>query len=242
MYSDVVELRDFYATGLGQVARRMIRMRVRELWPDLQGARLLGLGYAVPYLRPFVGEAERVIAMMPAMQGVLPWPRDGRNVAALVDEAEIPLQDASIDRVLMIHCLECSEQVRPLLKEVWRVLDGGGRALIIVPNRAGIWARLDWTPFGIGHPYSQAQLGRLLREEMFIPETSTGALFVPPFRRRVVLGSSSFALEKLGVRWFTHFAGVILIEAKKEIYLRPALRHKRRASYLPVPQGAVSAL
>lgn len=241
MYSDVVELRDFYATGLGQVARRMIRMRIREIWPDLHRARLLGLGYAVPYLRPFRGEAERVIAMMPAMQGVLPWPRDGKNVAALVDESEIPLQDASIDRVLMVHCLECSEQVRPLLKEVWRVLDGGGRALIIVPNRTGIWARLDWTPFGTGHPYSLAQLGRLLREEMFIPVTSTGALFVPPVRSRMVVGSS-LAWERLGVRWFTHFAGVALVEVTKEIYMRPAHKRKRHPTYLPVPQGVVPAL
>jgi len=241
MYSDVVDLRDFYTTALGQVARRMIRARIREIWPDLHGRRLVGLGYAAPYLRPFVGEAERVMAMMPAMQGVLPWPRDGRNVAALIDEAEIPLQDASVDRVLMVHSLECSEQVRLLLKEVWRVLDSGGRALIVVPNRAGIWARLDWTPFGMGHPYSPAQLARLLREEMFIPVTTTGALFMPPVRLRMGLGSS-FAWERLGERWFAHFAGVILIEASKELYMRPAHKRKRSAAYLPVTQGALSGL
>ena len=73
MYTDVVDLRDFYATRLGQVARRMIRRRIRLLWPDLGGMRVLGLGYATPFLRPFADEAERAIALMPAEQGVLPW-------------------------------------------------------------------------------------------------------------------------------------------------------------------------
>src|SRR5215470_2270596 len=180
MYSDVVDLRDFYATSLGQVACRMIRRRIRLIWPDLAGMQLLALGYGVPYLRPFRDEAERVVAVMPALQGVLPWPPDGRNVVALGDESELPFEDSSIDRVLLIHALESSEEVRPLLKEVWRVLAGSGRALVIVPNRRGIWARLDRTPFGHGHPYTPSQLSRLLREEMFTPEQSAGALYIPP--------------------------------------------------------------
>src|SRR6267142_725600 len=149
MHSDVVDLRDFYATSLGQVAVRMIRRRIRLIWPDLAGMRLLGMGYAVPYLRPFREEA-------------------------------------------------------------WRVLTGAGRILIVVPNRRGIWARLDRTPFGLGHPYTPGQLSRLLREEMFTPVQSATALFIPPVRTRMMLGSAA-AWEKLGERWFTRFAGVAMI-------------------------------
>jgi len=47
-------------------------------------------------------EAERVITVMPAMQGVLPWPPEGPNVVALADEGELPFDDSSIDRVLLI--------------------------------------------------------------------------------------------------------------------------------------------
>ena len=150
MYTDVVDLRDFYETSLGQVAARMLRRRIRTIWPSLTGQSLAGLGYTVPYLRPYLGEAERVMSLMPAAQGVLPWPKEGPNVATLTEEAELPLQDASVDRLLLVHALECSEQVRPMLSEVWRVLAGGGRVLIVVPNRRGIWARLDRTPFGGG--------------------------------------------------------------------------------------------
>jgi SAM-dependent methyltransferase len=190
MYSDVVDLRDFYATSLGQVARRMIRRRIRLIWPNVSGMRVLGLGYATPYLRPFRDDAESVLTLMPAAQGVLPWPAEGPNVVALADESELPLADYSIDRVLLIHALEVSEQVRPLLKEVWRVLAGGGRVMIVVPNRRGIWARIDSTPFGHGHPYTPGQLSRLLREEMFTPVRTAAALFIPPATSRVMLRSA----------------------------------------------------
>jgi SAM-dependent methyltransferase len=234
MYSDVVDLRDFYATSLGQVACRMIRRRIRLIWPDLSGMRLVALGYAVPYLRPFRDEAERVVAVMPALQGVLPWPPDGKNLVALGDEGELPFEDSSIDRVLLIHAVECSEEVRPLLKEVWRVLTGSGRVLVVVPNRRGIWARLDRTPFGHGHPYTPAQLSRLLREEMFTPVQSGAALYIPPAQRRMMLRSAP-AWEKLGERWFTRFAGVAMIEAGKQIYARPVAKAKKRRRHVYVP-------
>ena len=236
MFADVVDLREFYMTRLGQVARRMLRRRIRATWPDLTGSRLLGLGYATPYLRPFVGEAERVMALMPAAQGVLHWPAEGPNRVVLADEGELPLPDFSIDRVLLVHGLEFSEQVRPLLKEVWRVLAGGGRVLVVVPNRRGIWARIDGTPFGQGHPYTTSQLSRLLRDENFTPERNAGALYVPPTRRRMVLRSASL-FEGIGARWFSTFAGVVMVEATKEIYARPVAVQKlrKRPVLLPMP-------
>ncbi len=214
----------------------MVGRRIRRMWPDLTGMRLMGLGYATPYLRPFLGEAERVMALMPAAQGVLHWPPDGPNRVVLTDEGELPLPDFSIDRVLLVHGLEFSEQVRPLLKEVWRVLAGGGRALVVVPNRRGIWARIDGTPFGQGHPYTQSQLSRLLRDESFTPERSGAALYVPPTRRRMMLRSAA-AFESIGERWFTTFAGVVMVEATKEIYARPVptQKLKLRRVYLPLP-------
>lgn len=239
MYVDVVDLRDFYETRLGQVARRMIRRRIRLIWPDLRGMRLLGLGYAAPYLRLFRDEAERVLAVMPASQGVLAWPQEGPNAVALADDGELPLQEYSIDRVLLVHGLEFSEQARPLLKEIWRVMAGGGRLMVVVPNRRGIWARIDKTPFGQGHPYTASQLSRLLRETGFTPERVATALYAPPTASRMLLRSAA-ALERIGERWFTTFAGVSVVEASKQIYAKPALKRKelRRPGLLPVHSGA----
>ena len=174
---------------------------------------------------------------MPAPQGVLPWPPEGPNRATLAEEGELPLPDFSVDRVLLVHGLEFSEQTRPLLKEIWRVLAGGGRLIVVVPNRRGIWARLDNTPFGQGSPYTPSQLSHLLREEGFTPERNAAALFVPPTISRVMLRSAPL-WEKIGARWFSAFGGVVMVEATKQIYAKPdaaRAEKKRRRVLLPMP-------
>ena len=241
MWSDVVDLRDFYETSLGQMACRVIRRRIREIWPDLRGLRVLGIGYATPYLRGFRAEAERVLAVMPAGQGVLHWPPEGPGRVALADEAELPFPDNSIDRVVLIHALESSEQRRAMLREIWRILPGDGRLLAVVPNRRGIWARLDRTPFGHGHPFTHPQLTRLLRENMFTPVKSAAALFVPPSASRMTIAAAP-AWEKLGSRWFQTFAGALIVEAAKEIYAAGLARAKpQRPIFAPVPRRTVPA-
>jgi SAM-dependent methyltransferase len=240
MFTDVVDLRDFYAETVGQVTQRLLRARLRELWPDVRGLRVAGLGYAVPFLRPYVDEAERVLALMPAAQGVLPWPNERANLATLVEETDLPLPDRSVDRLLIVHAVECAEQIRPLLREAWRVLADGGRMLIVVPNRTGLWAQLDRSPFYHGHPYSARQLAALLRANMFTPLREARALYLPPTRSRLLLGVAP-TVEKLGRRLFSRFAGVAIVEAGKQIYAgvvqptvqaRPRLRvaHSRGAS------------
>src|SRR3546814_1774371 len=104
---------------------------------------------------------------MPARQGVMHWPAGEGGLVALADEAELPFPDLSIDRLLLVHAVECSEQLRPMLREAWRVLSGNGRLLVVVPNRRGIWARLERSPFGNGHPFSQRPIRRLLGDCLF---------------------------------------------------------------------------
>lgn len=217
MYNDVIDLRDFYASSTGRMAQRILRRYIRAAWPDVRGLRIAGIGYATPYLRPFLDEAERVIAVMPSQQGVIRWPSDAPNITLLAPEEDLPLADLSVDRVLLVHAVECSENLRTMLREVWRLMAEGGRALIVVPNRRGIWARLDHTPFGHGHPYTPGQLSRLLRDNLFQPEPSAAGLFMPPTRSRMALASAP-AVERIGLRWFKTFGGVLLIEAQKQIY------------------------
>lgn len=241
MRPDVIDLREFYHARLGQMARVILRRRLREIWPNVTGLRLLGLGYATPFLRPFLDEAERVLALMPAAQGVTRWPLEGRSLTGLVDELELPLPDASLDRVLLVHELENVEQARQFLREIWRVLASDGRLLIVAPNRRGLWARLERTPFGYGRPYSLRQLSALLRETMFQPRQRAGALWTPPLNSRLLLRTAS-VWEGLGPRLAPQFAGLLIQEADKQIYaaapvraFKPA-RARRRA-----PAGAATA-
>ncbi len=240
MYTDVVDLREFYGSSLGHVAQRMIRRRIRSLWPDLRGQAVLGLGYATPYLTPFREEAERVFAIMPARQGVTRWPTGGAGQVALAEETELPLPDLSADRVLLVHGLEATETLGEMMREAWRVLAGNGRLLVVVPNRRGIWARVDRTPFGHGRPFSESQLSRTLRDNAFVPEKTARALFIPPMRSRFVLKSAP-AWENVGVRFFQRFSGVVMIEASKQIYqVSAARRAVRRSRPVLVPVGGMA--
>src|SRR5690348_4299667 len=121
MQLDIAELSAFYDAPLGQVARRAILKRVKEVWPELRGRRVLGFGYAVPYLSPWLAEAERVVAFMPAQQGVMRWP-NGRNLTTLGEEGALPFADAFFDRIIVVHGLEGAESARPMLRQLWRVL------------------------------------------------------------------------------------------------------------------------
>src|SRR5881392_321806 len=135
MSLDVVDLRNFYAQPLGTVARRFVSRGIRARWSNTRAQRIAGIGYATPYLGLFREEAERCLAFMPAAQGVVKWPSDRPALATLVDEDELPLPDAAVDRVLLVHAIENSQNVAALLREVWRVLAAGGRLLVVVPNR-----------------------------------------------------------------------------------------------------------
>ena len=243
MRPDVVELQAFYGSRQGQLVRRLLLRQLRALWPDLTGCRVLGLGYALPFLGPLADGAERVCAIMPQSQGVVRWPTDRANLVALAADDGLPLADRSIDRVLMVHALETAEPVRPLLREIWRVLADGGEAVIIVPNRRGLWCLSESTPFGSGRPYRSSQLKSLLRSNLFTPKRTAAALFVPPSRWRVVLRTAT-AWERVGLRWVRHFAGVVLMAAEKQIYAAPvehAVKRRRAPAYAPLPRGLAAA-
>ncbi|MGE3622523.1 MAG: class I SAM-dependent methyltransferase [Bdellovibrionales bacterium] len=240
MYSDVVDLREFYLSPLGQAVRRILRRRVRRIWPDVKGEKILALGYGTQLLRPLLGEAHTLMAMMPAAQGVAYWPREGPNVSSLVEIDNLPLPNGSVDRVIVMHALEgASNGGHELLREVWRVLKSGGRMLLIVPNRRGIWAHGDRTPFGTGQPYSAFQLKDTLRDHGFLVDRTWRALFLPPSHKRFLL-SMSDAFEVYGEIIFPGFGGLHMMEAGKQIYapLTPKSRLTRHRLILPLPAPA----
>jgi SAM-dependent methyltransferase len=208
---------EFYATGRGAVVARLLRARLRALWPELRGANVLGLGYAAPYLRLWRDEAARCIAMVPAQLGAARWPAGGPGLSCTAEEDALPFPDLLFDRVLLVHGLEAAENARRLLREVWRVLKDEGRLLVVAPNRQGLWAHVEATPFGQGTPYSPGQLGRLLAESLFRVERRDTALYLPPT---------------------PGLAGVTLTEAVKDIYAAlPAEAAVRRRRLVLVEAG-----
>lgn len=218
MHIDVLDLRNFYyRTRLGRVAQRAIRDQMVALFPPTAGETVVGFGFAVPLLRPYLGEARRVIGLMPGPQGVMSWPAGMPNVSVLCEETLWPVPTGSADRLVLLHGLETSDNPTAVLEEAHRVLAPGGRALFVVPNRAGLWARRDVTPFGFGRPYSGGQLEAQLRAHGFMPERSMTSLFAPPSESRFWLKSSNF-WESFGraLPWLA--GGVLMVEASKQVY------------------------
>ena len=236
---DVLDLREFYGGPLGAATRRLVGHHLRTRFEGVRGARVLGLGYASPYLDGWRDEAERIIAFMPARQGVARWPHDGLGLTALVDDTDLPLSDGSMDVALVVHGLEQTEP-HAMLRELWRVMAPRGRVIFVVPNRRGMWARFDSTPFGHGRPFSRQQLSGMLRDQLFSPMHWSNALYVPPFDWRFLVRSAP-AWERLGLRLSPGFAGVLMVEAIKEVYAISGAKRQRKFAKLR-PHIAVPSL
>lgn len=230
MIPSAYHLRNFYKTLGGRIVRRLVRERLLDLWPETKQLRVLGAGYATPYMAPYVDDAERSVCMMFTGQGVHHWPEDGKNLTCLADETDLPFETNSIDRVLLIHSLEFTGFLKPAFEELWRVLKSNGRIIIVVPNRMGLWSRADWTPFGCGMPYSAGQVEEFLRDNLFIPERTERGLFVPPFRNETLLRSASL-WEKAGRVLCPAMGGLIFVEASKQIYAGTGKLSRSRKTY-----------
>jgi SAM-dependent methyltransferase len=219
MHLDVQDLRNFYyRSPLGRAAQKSLRDRMLELWPEAKGQTVVGFGFAAPLLRPYLKDARRVVTLMPGPQGVMPWPPGMPNTSVLTEETAWPIETGHVDKLVVLHGLETCERPSDLLEECWRVLGPGGRALFIVPNRAGIWARGDGTPFGFGRPYSPSQLDTQLRKHQFLPERHIGALYQVPSRSKVMMKTAAL-FEKVGRQLPTMLAGgAFMVEATKLVY------------------------
>jgi SAM-dependent methyltransferase len=217
MRVDVLALQRFYGSNLGRMTNRMVSARLRALWPALEGMDVLGLGFATPFLDLWRPTARRTVAMMPAGQGGEHWPAAAPGLVALADETRLPFMDSVFDRVLLIHALEEAEAVRPLLREVWRVMAPEGRLCVVAANRLGLWALADHTPFGHGRPYSRGQLSELLRGAMFEPTASARTLHAPPLDWGLIAGLAD-GVERMGGFVGSPFAGLVMMEAVKRLY------------------------
>jgi SAM-dependent methyltransferase len=239
MRRDVLELRAFYGSRLGRAAQAMVGRKVVEAWGDVRDLDVLGLGYATPYLEPMRARARRVVAAMPATQGVEVWPVAGKNLACLADEEALPFPNALFDRILAVHALEESDAPGAMLAEACRVLAPAGRLIVAVAARSGSWCHAEGTPFGHGRPYTRRQLESLLREAGLEPAGWTRALYAPPLGLTVGWAEG---FEQIGARLWPALSGVILMEAVKQTFaVKPRGVRAQARVFVPVLQPSPAA-
>lgn len=236
MAIDITELVEFYRTPLGRIARTLVSDAVHQLMGDVTAQRVMGLGFATPYLGPCREHAERVIAMMPARQGIIHWPKNAPAQTVLVDPLELPLTDAAIDVVVAVHAFEHVADTEELMRELWRITAPGARLIVVVPRRRGLWAQRDNTPFGHGHPFSKSQLGQLLKSHSFMPERWLDVLYLPPADFKPLLKSARL-FEGGGRLLGSALAGATVVRALRQSY--PAIARRQRASrFVRLPEMA----
>jgi SAM-dependent methyltransferase len=229
MTPDVARLIEFYRSPLGNISRALLRREIIRLAGSIRGQRVLGLGFATPYLRFAMADAERVLAFMPGRQGASARPREGPSHTVLCDPLEMPLTDASMDLIIAVHAFEHIADAEELMRELWRVAAPNARLVVVVPKRRGMWAAADNTPFGDGHPYSRGQLERLLRDHSFVPVQWRDALYLPPSQNSLLLKSTRF-FERAGRIFGPALAGALVVLARKELF--PAVPRRRKAERL----------
>jgi SAM-dependent methyltransferase len=215
----------FYASQLGGLTARLLRQKLLAVWPDCTGQSVLGLGFTGPFLQLWRAQAQRSIAAFPQGTGGAVWPVGHPSLACLVEEEALPFPDFSFDRILLVHGLEQADNARRILREAWRLLKDDGRILVVVPNRRGLWAYAESTPFGDGQPYSQGQLARLLGGTFFQVEKQESLLFAPPLHWRLNL-KGFLAWERAGHMLAPQFAGLNIAEARKDLHAVMPLRRR----------------
>lgn len=243
---DILHLRNFYATPFGEAVCAVIAEEIARFWRSAEGDSVLGLGYATPYLSPFLEQKNAVLALMPAAQGAEYWPQNANNLVVLAHDSEMPFAENSINRALLVHSVENSEHLSWMIEETWRVLTPNGKLLAIVPNRRGVWSRSQRSPFGYGRPFSMGQMRDLLAEQNFIVTRTSTALFLPPtYIKSFWKWANKF--EKFGRFFYQFFAvfwgGVLLVEAEKQIYStipQPVVEARKYRGVLGVARPAMA--
>lgn len=210
---------DFYLTRTGRLMRDVLRHKMREIWPHVKGSRMLGYGFAYPYLDLFYPESEICVGAGRIEMGTLTWPNKDQNASLLAASNALPFETAYFDNVILTHALEHAGSIRALLQEAWRVLRGNGRMILVIPNRTGLWSMASWSPLGVGTPYSKSQIEDFLREESFDIESVRPALFALPSTKNFTHKMAP-SLEKIGPYIMPALAGVYIIECTKKLYAR----------------------
>lgn len=234
MSIDIRFLRDFYHTPLGQRTAQDLLRVLRGM--DLPaGKKILCLGYGLPLLSAFPHGEKTVFWAMPARQGIMPWPEGDVMRAVLVEDNRLPFAHETFDTVLAIHTLEMAHDPEGFLQEILRVTTRGGAMILVVPNRIGLWAHRDQTPFGYGNPYSLFQLTELLRRCSLKIIMKKPVLSFLPYTPR-------WATHRVWSRlWPPALAGAWCVRIEREsiwalIPPKPVFVPARRAPLVAMPQ------
>jgi len=145
----------------------------------------------------------------------------------------LPIQDDSVDCVLLPHALDYSDRPQAILREVDRVLTSHGHLGILGFKTGGLWGTRRLIP-GAGLPPDATDLlpERRLRDWLELLDLSIHGVTRFFFRWPLPgnRGATSPKWERRGQRWWPEFAACYMLTAQKRVStltpVRPQWRRK----------------
>lgn len=209
-------LKEWFKSVPGRSLLATEKNLLEEELPDLFGYHILQIGALEDeHLMHASRISHRILFDPFPQESILP----GRMVC---HSSQLPVDENSIDVVLLPHVLEFEKDPHQLLREVERILIGEGHLLIIGFNPFSLWgiyhAFLAWRdePPWNGHFYRSTRIKDWFQLLGFDVIKSRHIFFRPPTRSRWIMKRLGF-LEKLGNYLWPWFGGVYLIIGKKRL-------------------------
>ena len=139
MKINIENFKIFYSSFLGKSVIQIISKKIFLLWPDFNNSRNAVIGYGFPFLGIFKSNFQRIFFLVPKKFGLLNFFLDEKNLTVSVNEQNLPLDDLSIDRLLVVNCFEYLYDHKKFLRESWRILEKDGEIIIVSQNTLGFW-------------------------------------------------------------------------------------------------------
>jgi SAM-dependent methyltransferase len=220
---------DWFDTPLGRSLQAVEAHRLRAVLPSLYGTVALQLGQVgkldlldacVAPLRvviePGVTTFQPSCMAEQRLTGV-------RTVCLRAGADELPIDERSVDVVLLPHTLDFSADPHPVLREVSRVLRPEGHVVILGFNPMSLWglrrlvARRPRPVPWCAHFFRLSRVKDWLALLDFQYTQGNMLYYRPPLKREPAMDRFYF-LELTGDRWWPMMAGVYLIVAKKRVF------------------------
>ena len=225
MNINIENFKIFYSSLLGKSVVQIISKKIFLLRPDFNNSRNAVIGYGFPFLEIFKSNFQRLFFLVPRKFGLINFPLDKKNLTVSVNEYSLPLDDLSVDRLLVINCFEYLYDQKKFLRESWRILEKDGEIIIIVPNMFGFWRFFYKKNLNSLKTFSSHELNLLLLNNFFTIVDIEYSLFLPPPKSKFLIDKLKF-FEFLNNALTKYFSGVIIIKGKKN-YLAPVANDKK---------------
>ena len=236
-------LQRWLQTPLGSSLLQQEARVVEEAFDGMFGEQCLQLGYwgdPKTFVRLARTQRCALITEFPQTDGV----------SAIGQLHRLPVQDDSIDLVILPHTLDFSDRPHAVLREVHRVLRANGQLIVLGFRPGGLWGLRRLVP-GAGMPPGELHLvsDRRLRDWLKLLDMRihglTGYFFRWPLPG--LKGKASPQWERRGRRWWPELSACYMLSAQKRIStltpVRPLWRTKPKVvAGLAEPTARVSRI